>query len=115
MQTLLYALSTGQNVDMSFTYSFTREQPASSPTTSANPSLIFPVFCYCVLCTSLGCITKKIDHVPLRFELRWPLLGGRISITLSADIKAQLYNMLSTNQTGTWNIKIPKAFPRAYR
>jgi len=74
MQTLLYALSTGQNVDMSFTYSFTREQPASSPTTS-----------------------------------------GRISITLSADIKAQLYNMLSTNQTGTWNIKIPKAFPRAYR
>lgn len=74
LETLLFSLQSDHRVELSFTYSFTRDQPASSPTTS-----------------------------------------GRVVRALTPELKAQLYSMLATNATGSWNVTIPKAFPRAYR
>jgi hypothetical protein len=74
LETLLFSLQNNHTVELSFAYSFTREQPASSPTTS-----------------------------------------GRIVKALTPDLKAQLYRMLASNETGSWNFTVPKAFPRAYR
>jgi hypothetical protein len=45
----------------------------------------------------------------------WRVTGGRVVRALTPELKAQLYSMLATNATGSWNVTVPKAFPRAYR
>lgn len=107
LETLLFSLRSDQRVELSFTYSFTRDQPASSPTTSTTR-------------------TRTTAHAPPHTPRGWERIcgprlrcrcvtGGRVVRALTPELKAQLYSMLATNATGSWNVTIPKAFPRAYR